>query len=86
VVDRKKKMQEANKAAGHGARKVQAFPSEMVFFFRVLELLQGICSTTGYLVRARVRTLASPPCMRGHRGCPSGCIAGAHGTTIPPVS
>jgi hypothetical protein len=51
VVERKKKMVEANKAAGNDKRKVQSFPSEMVFFFRVLELLQGICSTTGYLVR-----------------------------------
>ncbi len=51
-MERKKKMIEANKAQGNDKRKVNNFPSELVFFFRVLELLQGICARTGYVVRA----------------------------------
>ncbi len=38
------------KDEGKGARKVKAWPSELVFFIRAVELLQGICSSTGHLV------------------------------------
>jgi hypothetical protein len=50
MMDRQAKAGEASKSAGMGKRTVDAFPTELIFFFRVLELLQGICSRTGHQV------------------------------------
>ncbi len=48
-----KKMERAQKEKdeGHGKRQVNEWPSELVFFLRTVELLQGICSLTGHQVR-----------------------------------
>ena len=45
-LERKKKEEEA----GLGKRELQKWPSELVFFLRTVELLQGICSMTGHQV------------------------------------
>lgn len=50
-----KKMERAQKEKdeGQGKRQVQEWPSELVFFLRTVELLQGICSLTGHQVRLK---------------------------------
>ena len=64
-MERKRQNDEADKKAGNARRKVTAFPGEMIFFFRVLELLQGICSRTGHQVC--VSALATPTPLSGLR-------------------
>jgi hypothetical protein len=47
---KKQERMQKDKEAGNEKRKVHDWPSELVFFLRTVELLQGICAMTGHNV------------------------------------
>jgi hypothetical protein len=48
---KKQERMQKDKEAGNEKRKVHDWPSELVFFLRTVELLQGMCAMTGHNVR-----------------------------------